>query len=83
MQFIVNSKGSLAQAGFVLLLLPVISSLKGIAFQNLPSYCMDGEFPLLVPLPIIVLYCRWNNGKKGHTCQQRIRAGTLKTADHN
>jgi len=35
----------MAQAGFVLLLLPVISSLKGIAFRNLPSYCMDGKPP--------------------------------------
>lgn len=43
LQFVVNTKGSLAQAGFVLLLLPVMSSLKGISFSQLPAYCAEGD----------------------------------------
>lgn len=40
--FAVNSFGSAAQAGCVFLLLPVISSLRGISFTDLPQYLSDG-----------------------------------------
>ena len=40
--FVVNTFGSTAQALFVLLLLPILSSLKGIPFQELPSYFRQG-----------------------------------------
>jgi drug/metabolite transporter (DMT)-like permease len=40
--FVVNTFGSTAQALFVLLLLPVLSSLKGIPFQQLPTYFREG-----------------------------------------
>lgn len=41
--FAVNSFGSAAQAGFVFLLLPVLCSLRGISFTELPQYLSDGE----------------------------------------
>lgn len=41
--FAVNSFGSAAQALFVLLLLPVLSSLRGISPSQLPQYLSDGE----------------------------------------
>ena len=41
--FVVNSFSSLAQAGFVFLLLPVLSSLRGIPLSGLPDYLMQGE----------------------------------------
>jgi drug/metabolite transporter (DMT)-like permease len=40
--FVVNTFGSTAQALFVLLLLPLLSSLKGIPFQQLPTYFSEG-----------------------------------------
>ena len=40
--FVVNSFGSLAQAAFVLLFLPVLTSLRGIPLSGLPSYLADG-----------------------------------------
>lgn len=40
--FVVNSFGSGYQALFVLLLLPLLSSLKGIPFAELPSYLRSG-----------------------------------------
>ncbi|XVE60626.1 hypothetical protein DITRI_Ditri05aG0142900 [Diplodiscus trichospermus] len=40
--FVVNSFGSGFQALFVLLLLPVLSNLKGIPFSELPSYLKNG-----------------------------------------
>ncbi|XVF36565.1 hypothetical protein REPUB_Repub19eG0068500 [Reevesia pubescens] len=40
--FVVNSFGSGFQALFVLLLLPVLSNLKGIPFSELPSYLKSG-----------------------------------------
>nr|XP_043609081.1 protein CLT2, chloroplastic [Erigeron canadensis] len=40
--FVVNSFGSGFQALFVLLFLPLLSNLKGIPFQELPSYIMSG-----------------------------------------
>lgn len=40
--FVVNTFGSAAQALFVLLLLPLLSSLKGIPLQQLPTYFRDG-----------------------------------------
>lgn len=40
--FVVNSFGSGFQALFVLLLLPFLSKLKGIVFNQLPSYFKDG-----------------------------------------
>lgn len=40
--FVVNTFGSTAQALFVLLLLPLLSSLKGIPFHELPTYFRDG-----------------------------------------
>ena len=42
-QFVVNTYGSLAQAGFVFLLLPVLSSLKNIPLRQLPNYLQEGE----------------------------------------
>ena len=41
--FVVNSYGSAAQALFVLLLLPVISSLRGISLSELPNYLKEGK----------------------------------------
>ena len=41
--FAVNSFGSAAQAGCVFLLLPVISSLRGISFTDLPQYITAGN----------------------------------------
>jgi len=41
--FVVNSFGSAAQALFVFLLLPVMSSLKGIPLSQLPAYLKEGE----------------------------------------
>eukprot|EP00884_Botryococcus_braunii_P005382 jgi/Botrbrau1/14845/Bobra.0278s0015.1 len=40
--FVVNSFGSAAQAFFVLLLLPVLTSLRNIPFTQLPSYIAQG-----------------------------------------
>lgn len=40
--FVVNTFGSVAQALFVFLLLPVLSNLKGIPFQQLPTYFQEG-----------------------------------------
>ncbi|XVF39669.1 hypothetical protein PTKIN_Ptkin01aG0051800 [Pterospermum kingtungense] len=40
--FVVNSFGSGFQALFVLLLLPILSNLKGIPFSELPSYLKSG-----------------------------------------
>lgn len=40
--FVVNTFGSTSQAFFVLLLLPILSNLKGIKFQELPSYFGEG-----------------------------------------
>ncbi len=40
--FVVNSLGSSFQALFVLLLLPLLSNLKGIPFQQLPTYLWEG-----------------------------------------
>lgn len=42
--FVVNSFGSAAQALFIFLLLPVISSLRGISISQLPGYLKEGEF---------------------------------------
>ena len=41
--FVVNSYGSAAQALFVLLLLPVISSMRGISLSQLPNYLKEGK----------------------------------------
>ena len=41
--FVVNSFGSAAQALFVFLLLPVMSSLKGIPLSQLPAYLKEGK----------------------------------------
>ena len=41
--FVVNSYGSAAQALFIFLLLPVVSSLRGISLSQLPSYLNEGE----------------------------------------
>ena len=41
--FVVNSFGSLSQAVFVILFLPVLTSLRGIPLSGLPSYLADGE----------------------------------------
>lgn len=40
--FVVNSLGSSFQALFVLLLLPLLSNLKGIPFKQLPTYLWEG-----------------------------------------
>ncbi|KAK9834944.1 hypothetical protein WJX84_003484 [Apatococcus fuscideae] len=40
--FVVNSFGSLSQAVFVLLFLPVLTSLRGIPLSGLPGYLTDG-----------------------------------------
>ncbi|KAK9789740.1 hypothetical protein WJX73_001036 [Symbiochloris irregularis] len=40
--FVVNTFSSLAQAGFVFLLLPVLSSLRGIPLSGLPDYLLQG-----------------------------------------
>ncbi|KAK9096849.1 hypothetical protein Sjap_022346 [Stephania japonica] len=45
--FVVNSFGSAFQALFVLLFLPFLSNLKGIPFQELPSYMKSGVACLL------------------------------------
>ena len=42
LQFVVNTNGSLAQAAFVLLLLPILSSLQGIPFSDLPATFAEG-----------------------------------------
>lgn len=47
--FAVNSFGSAAQALFVLLLLPVLSSLRGIPIDQLPNYVREGKHPYLEP----------------------------------
>ena len=43
--FVVNSFGSGAQAVGVLLLLPVLTSLRGLSLSELPQYVGDGELP--------------------------------------
>jgi hypothetical protein len=40
--FIVNSFSSFFQATFVLLLLPVLSGLRGVSFHELPGYLAEG-----------------------------------------
>ena len=42
-QFVVNTLGSTAQAGFVFLLLPVLCHLKHIPLSQLPSYLLEGQ----------------------------------------
>ncbi|KAA6419096.1 MAG: crt protein 1-like [Trebouxia sp. A1-2] len=49
--FVVNSFGSAAQALFIFLLLPVISSLRGISISQLPGYLKEGTTCLLGGLP--------------------------------
>lgn len=46
--FAVNSFGSGAQCLFVLLLLPVLSSQRGIPFSQLPHYLAEGAPPRLL-----------------------------------
>ena len=41
--FVVNTLGSGAQALCVLLLLPVLVSLRGLSLTELPQYVSDGE----------------------------------------
>ena len=41
--FVVNSAGSLAQAGFVCLLLPVLTTSRGMSVAALPDYLAQGE----------------------------------------
>ena len=48
--FVVNSFGSGAQAVGVLLLLPVLTSLRGLSLSELPQYVGDGEL-LYLPVP--------------------------------
>lgn len=43
--FVVNSFGSAAQALFILLLLPVVCSLRGIPITELPNYLSQGVPP--------------------------------------
>lgn len=45
--FVVNSFGSGAQAVGVLLLLPVLTSLRGLSLSELPQYVGDGMPPCL------------------------------------
>ena len=45
--FVVNSFGSAAQALFIFLMLPVMSSLRGIPLSGLPAYIKQGEGMLL------------------------------------
>ena len=45
--FVVNSFGSAAQAVFIFLLLPVMSSLQGIPLSQLPFYIKQGELCIL------------------------------------
>ncbi|XP_048226762.1 protein CLT2, chloroplastic isoform X2 [Ricinus communis] len=57
--FVVNSFGSGFQALFVVLLLPLLSNLKGIPFAQLPSYLKSGAGCLVnigrnVPVPISI-----------------------------
>ncbi|KAJ8637526.1 hypothetical protein MRB53_011793 [Persea americana] len=61
--FVVNSFGSGYQALFVLLLLPLLSSLKGIPFAELPSYLRSGagcEGAPLLPLLYIAVNMGFN-----------------------
>ena len=46
--FVVNSFGSAAQALFVFLMLPVMSSLRGIPLSGLPAYIKQGEDSLVM-----------------------------------
>ena len=50
--FVVNSFGSAAQALFVFLLLPVMSSLKGIPLSQLPAYLKEGESTCCTGVPL-------------------------------
>ena len=52
--FVVNSFGSGAQAVGVLLLLPVLTSLRGLSLTELPQYVGDGEL-LCLPVPLSLL----------------------------
>ena len=46
--FVVNSYGSASQAFFIFLLLPVMSSLRGISLPQLPSYLHQGKLLLVI-----------------------------------
>ena len=50
--FVVNSFGSAAQALFVFLLLPVMSSLKGIPLSQLSAYLKEGESTCCTGVPL-------------------------------
>ena len=58
--FVVNTLGSGAQALCVLLLLPVLVSLRGLSLTELPQYVSDGEragpqaLCVLLLLPMLV-----------------------------
>lgn len=43
--FVVNSVGSLAQALFVFLMLPLLTAARGMQAADLPAYLADGELP--------------------------------------
>lgn len=62
--FAVNSFGSASQALFVFLLLPVLSSLRGIAFQELPQYLTAGTVPVMLGRPIV----KYFHGPKQMQC---------------
>ena len=47
--FVVNSFGSAAQALFVFLMLPLVSSMRGILVSQLPNYVKEGEINSLLP----------------------------------
>eukprot|EP00873_Tetraselmis_striata_P040799 jgi/Tetstr1/461063/TSEL_006210.t1 len=49
--FVVNSRGSLYQAIFVFLSLPVLTNLKGLSFHEIPGYFLQGMQCLMGKVP--------------------------------
>lgn len=55
--FVVNAFGSLAQAGFVLLLLPASAALHGLSMERLPEYVAQGSACLMGGAPSCGVEC--------------------------
>lgn len=67
--FVVNSFGSAAQALFIFLMLPVMSSLRGITLSGLPAYIKQGRacYSLVDPSILSVVQYNINQSSKSRT----------------
>lgn len=69
--FVVNSGGSLAQALFVCLLLPVMTTLRGLSLLDLPRYVVDGAWRTLCALCTLCTLCSCQSPARPPACTAR------------